>query len=80
MDESQMTVLQRISLLEGAVAQARREISVVSLAFLAVNATGDSVHYADVRARLVALGIVIETAMEELELLYEEQGHAQESR
>jgi len=41
--------------------------------FLAVTATGNMAEYAGVRARFVALGIVIDTALEELEELYAEQ-------
>jgi len=65
-DEGGTTIPERISVLEGAVALARREISVASLELLVVNATGEAAEYAGVRARLVALGMAIDTALEEL--------------
>jgi len=58
-DDGRTTVWERISLLESAVALARREVSVAKLEFLAVTATGNMAEYAGVRARLVALGIVM---------------------
>ena len=81
-DEGGATILRRISILEDTVALVQRERSVASLALLAVRATGNAAEYADIRARLVALGMVIDTALEELEELYAEQaeGDGQESR
>ena len=71
-----MTMPERISILEKAVALARREISVASLEVLAVSAVGDADKRAEVRTRLLALGAIIDNAIEELELLYE--GEAEE--
>jgi hypothetical protein len=79
-DNGGSSTSERISILEGAIALARREISVASLEFLAVAATGNAAQGADVRARLVALGMVIDDALEELELLHEELGNTQGSR
>jgi hypothetical protein len=72
-EEGGTTILKRISILEGTVAQVQRERSVASLAFLVIEATGNAAEYAAIRARLVALGIVIDAALEELADLYEEQ-------
>jgi len=74
-----MTVPQRIHVLEEALANARREISVASLAFLVMITNGEPAQYVAVKTRLLALGRVVEGALEELERLQEEED-AEESR
>ena len=65
--KEEMTLAERISILESTVVLARREIALTSLVFIAANDAGNE---DDVRARLVALGAVIAKAEDKLELLY----------
>jgi hypothetical protein len=75
-----MTLPERIDDLERALALARRDINVASLEYLAVISAGNVANYTDARARLVSLGIAIDTTVEKLELLRDEQRDARESR
>jgi hypothetical protein len=70
---------QRIHFLEETVNRVRREISVVAMQWLAIGASGDAVNYPLVKGRRRALLLTMDLAMEELELLHEEED-AQASR
>jgi len=48
--------------------------------FLVIEATGNGAEYADIRSRLVALELVVDTALEELDELYAEQVEERDGR
>jgi hypothetical protein len=77
-NDDDMTIGERIRVLEGAVVLARREINMTSLEFTAANDTGKATKDGDVRARLLALGAVIAKAEDKLALLYAVQREAEE--
>jgi hypothetical protein len=64
---------QRIHFLEETANRVRREISVVAMQWLAIGASGDAVNYPLVNGRRRALLLTMDLAMEELELLHEEE-------
>ena len=45
-----------------------------------IEATGNGAEYADIRSRLVALELVVDTALEELDELYAEQVEERDGR
>jgi len=72
MDHNPMTVPQRISVLENAVAKARREVSVLSLRIIAGEICPDITALAGMRLRHASLVKIAHDAQAEIELLYEE--------
>jgi hypothetical protein len=73
-------ISERISILEDTVALVERERSMASLAFLVIEATGNGAEYAGIRSRLVALELVVDIALEELDELYAEQAEERDGR
>jgi hypothetical protein len=67
----ELATRERASILQKVIATARREITVASLAALAVHAAGDEDQRAIVHAQLLALRTIIDNALAELETIYE---------
>jgi hypothetical protein len=79
-DNNEMTVPERIEVLEKGLAKALRETSIVSLQLLVVTATTDEANYPRIKKRLAALDKIVNGAAEEIERLVEEQRDGQGGR